>query len=400
MTFTSDRRTGGRRTPASAPVVALVGACVAVSYTYVGYPVLIMLAARARSQLRPPSTGSAPKPSLTVLVPALNEEPFIAKKIDDIRRQGYPPELLEILVVADGSTDRTSEIAAGAGARVLNAGEARGKCTAVNRGVRAATGDVVVLTDANCAFSPGALAIVAELFADSTVAVVGGVKTVVGPGTHGAGEGIYWRFESKVMASEGAFGAAMGAPGELCAIRRSTYRPIPDGVLNDDYHVTCDALVRGLKVRYAPTAVAVESVSLEIHDEMERRVRIAAGTWQTTLAHLALCDPRRGVVAVAFVSHRVLRSIVVPVLLPVIFVSACSLGRTSRVARLLLWAQCACYLLALAGTRLDSRVTAVPFQLALVNVATLRGAARLVLRRQPVVWRRAQRGAWVDLDRC
>jgi len=376
---------------------ALLLGCATVAYTYVGYPALVSLAARRRAVLDgPPDHRGDGLPTVTVLVAALNEERVIAQKIEDLRRQDYPAELVEVVVVADGSTDRTAELARSLGARVLHDPVARGKSNAVNRGMAAAGGELVIMTDANCALSPEALHAVAACFADPALAVVGGAKVVHGPGARGAGEGLYWRLETRVKAGEAAFRAVMGAPGELCAVRRSTFRPIPPGVLNDDYHLTCDALVRGYGVGFAPSARAVETVSLSITDEFERRSRIAAGTWQTTLRHLSLGDPRRGWVAVAFLSHRVLRSIVTPLLLPVLLAGSAALARRSRVARVLLTLQTAAYALGVTGLRTDHRVAAVPFQFLLTNVATLRGAARLLLRRQPQVWARAQRTGWVD----
>jgi cellulose synthase/poly-beta-1,6-N-acetylglucosamine synthase-like glycosyltransferase len=373
-------------------------ACAAVAYTYVGYPLLIRTAARRRTgagcgpSLTTPQ--AAPPPELTVVVPALNEEGVIADKLLDLHRQAVPSDRLDILVVADGSDDRTADIARSLGARVLDAPRPMGKSEAVNRGVTAARSPIVVVTDANTALSPGALGAVVACFADPRVAVAGGVKAVVGIGARGAGEGLYWRIESTVMRGEAAFGATMGVPGELYGVRRSLFHRIPDGVLNDDYHLTCDALVRGFRVAYAASARATETVSASIADEVERRTRIAAGTWQTTLMHLALCDPRRGWVAVAFVSHRVLRSIVTPVLLPLLLAASAGSARRDRLARLLLRGQLCWYSLGMLGFATDHRAAAVPFQFMLANAATLRGGARFLLRRQPVVWRKASRGQW------
>jgi cellulose synthase/poly-beta-1,6-N-acetylglucosamine synthase-like glycosyltransferase len=332
---------------------------------------------------------------MTAVVPALNEAAVIAHKVLDLRRQGVPADRLEVVVVADGSRDGTAAIARSLGARVLHADEARGKSQAVNRGVAAARHPVVVVTDANSALLPGALAALASCLDDPRTAVAGGVKAVVGEGARGAGESLYWRIESAVMAAEAALGAPMGVPGELYAVRRAVFRPIPTGVLNDDYHVTCDALVRGFGVGYAATARATEMVSAGIRDEVERRTRIAAGTWQTTLTHLSLGDPRRGWVAIAFVSHRVLRSVVTPVLLPLLLAVSVALARRDGLARLLLYGQMAWYALGLLGFATDHRVAAAPYQFLLANAATLRGGTRLLLRRQPVVWRRANRGRWI-----
>lgn len=118
----------------------------------------------------------------------------------------------------------------------------------------------------------------------------------------------------------------MGAPGEICGVRRSKFRPIPTDMINDDYHLVCDALSRGYEVHYAPGAVASEAVSATMAAEFERRTRIGAGIWQTTIAHRSLADPRGGWRAVTFFSHRVLRSIVVPTLLPPLLAGICRAG--------------------------------------------------------------------------
>jgi cellulose synthase/poly-beta-1,6-N-acetylglucosamine synthase-like glycosyltransferase len=368
-----------------------------VAYAYVGYPLLVWAAAAGRARAgggeAPTTPASATMADLSVVVPALNEERVIASKLHDLRRQGVPPD--RMLVVADGSTDRTGEIARAFGARVLEGRTAMGKGAAVNRGIEAARSEIVILTDANTALSPQAVAAVARCFRDPRVAVVGGVKAVVGDGARGGGEGLYWRIESTVLAGEAAFGATMGVPGELYGVRRSLFRHIPAGVLNDDYHVTCDALIRGYRVGYAPTARAMETVSAGIPDEVERRTRIAAGTWQGTLTHLALADPRRGWVAVAFLSHRVLRSLVTPLLLPVLLGASVALSGHARLARFLLGGQLVWYSLGAIGFATDHKLVAVPFQFLLTNAATMRGAARLILRQQPLVWRRARRGQWI-----
>jgi len=128
-------------------------------------------------------------------------------------------------------------------------------------------------------------------------------------------------------------------------------------LLNDDYHLTCDALVRGLQVRFAPDAIAREEMPMQLRGEFERRACVAAGTWQTTLSHLALLDPRRGWVALTFGSHRVLRSLVVPPLLPLLAVACASLAWDSRLARALLVGQFAVYGAAALGLVVDSRGT-------------------------------------------
>jgi cellulose synthase/poly-beta-1,6-N-acetylglucosamine synthase-like glycosyltransferase len=361
-------------------------------YTHVGYPLVVALAARRR---RRSETGAPPEngqlPNLAVVVPALDEEALIAAKIENIAAQGYPSEKLDLVVVADGSADGTAAIARSRGAKVVWCPERQGKSAAVNRGVAAVRAPIVCITDANCLLAPGTLQALAAPFADPGVAVVGGTKRVVGDGARGVGEGLYWRLETRLGQHESALRCTMSVPGEVCAFRRGVFGPIPDDVINDDFHLVCEATRRRYAVRHAPNAVACELVSSSMTEEFERRSRIAAGTWQVTLAHLELLDPRRGWVSIAFASHRVLRSLVVPLLLPVLLAASAVLASSSPGARRLLMAQLMVYAMGLVGMVTDDPRLAAPSQFLLTNVATVRGAWRYVTGRQPVTWRKARR---------
>jgi biofilm PGA synthesis N-glycosyltransferase PgaC len=371
--------------------------------TYVGYPILVTTVARRRSRRGAraaalgPERPSAPTswPSMTVVVAAYNEAAVIERKVADLRRQDYPGRV-RVLVVADGSTDETAARARAAGADVLHKPGRAGKSAAVNRGVAVSDTELVVLTDANCLLRPGSLRALAEPFADPAVAVVGGVKAVDGDSTQGRSEGLYWRFESMIQAAESELGVVPGAVGELIALRRRRVRAIPAGVINDDYHLACSALADGHRVRSAPEAVASEEASLSAADEFERRTRVAAGTWQTTLAHLRLADPRRGHVAWVFAGHRVLRSLAAPASLPLLLVASAWQSRPGAarptMPRLILGGQLAVYAAAAAGASGDaSRLATAAYGFVVLNLATLRGGLRFLTGRQPVAWRRVAR---------
>jgi cellulose synthase/poly-beta-1,6-N-acetylglucosamine synthase-like glycosyltransferase len=369
----------------------VLGAAALGAYTYLVFPAILR-----RAAARLPAAGEADEdpvglPTMTVVVPAHDEAAVIERKVKGLIAQDYPEQLLDVLVVDDGSTDGTPGLARHAGARVLTGHARAGKQAAVNRGVEAATGTVVCITDANSELAPGALRALAGPFADGRVAVVSGAKQVVGDGAVGGGEGLYWRLESRVKEGESRFGCVMGADGGVMAVRRNAFEPIPSGVVNDDFHLALDAMRRGHLVRYAPDAVATESVSASLGEEFERRTRIAAGTWQGVLGHLELASPRVGWRALSFVSHRFLRSIVLPVLLAAAWIGTGFAARRSARARVLFVAQTSVYAGAAVGAVSNSRVLAAPFQLAFTNLATLRGALRYLRGRQPVAWERVQR---------
>ena len=365
--------------------------------THAGYPIAVRLAARARADARRQrAVADEDLPSLTVLVPAHDEARFIEEKVRDTLAQDYPAERLQVLVVDDGSQDGTAELAEAADPRVVvvRHGARRGKGAALNTGVAAATGDVVVFTDANGSLEPGSLRQVVGPFQDSRTSVVGGTKIPFGEGAHGAGESAYWKLEDGLRRAESVLGAVVGVDGGIYAVRRSAFRPIPPEVYADDYWIPLDALERGLRVQHVSGARAVESVSAAKRDDFERRTRIAAGIWRESLTHLGLLDPRRGWVSVAFLFHRVLRTGVVPVLLPAMVPAAVVAGRHSTIARLLAWSQLLCWCAAGAGALSSARVLAIPYQFAITNLAAVRGGARQVQRRQSSLWKRTERGPW------
>lgn len=372
-----------------------------VLLTHVGYPLAAHTVARAARRGRghaPETTGSADRqPTVTVLIPAYNESRFIAQKIRDTAALDYPADRLEVLVVDDGSTDGTAEKAMSVAhpcLRVVTVSARGGKSAAINRGMQEARGHIVVLTDANGSLDPGSVQAIVRSFDRPEVAVVSGRKLPVGEGAHGAGESLYWRFESALKDAEGIIGRVVGADGGIFAVRREHFRPIPRGVFADDYWIPIDALSRGLLVRQANDAAVYERISTSKRDDFERRQRIAAGIWQVSLGNLGLLHPRHGWTAVAFGGHRVLRSIVVPPLLPVILLSSAQAARHHRLGRWLLVPQLAAYTAATVGAVSNNRGCAAPYQFAMTNAAALGGAYRHVRRRQSGLWKRTERGDW------
>lgn len=373
---------------------ALVGGLGVVVATHAGYPAAVRLAARAS---RHATAGADPGlPSISIVIPAFDEAEFIAEKLLDTWRQQYPSDLLELLVVDDGSVDATADLAerSPVPCRVVRQWPRAGKAAAMNRGVAQATGDVVVFTDANGSLAPNSLTAIVRPFADPRVMVVGGTKRPIGEGAHGAGEGMYWRLEHALQTAESVFGAVAGVDGGVYAVRRAGYRPIPAGVYADDYWIPLDALARGWRVAHIGDAGVLESVSGSSSDDFERRTRIAAGIWRESLRHLQLADPRRGWVAASFVFHRLLRTIVVPWLLPVLLVAALVASPGSRVARALAWTQALAWGSAGVGAVTGHQSLAVPFAFAYTNLAALRGGVRHLQSGQSALWLRTERGPW------
>jgi cellulose synthase/poly-beta-1,6-N-acetylglucosamine synthase-like glycosyltransferase len=254
------------------------------------------------------------RPPVTVVLAAWNEAATIADKIENTLNQSYPAELLEMVVVSDGSTDGTDEIveryAASTGrVRLLRTGGQQGKSMALNLGVPAARGEIVVLTDANATFAPDAVARLVKRFSDSRVGAVSGELKYRTSGGLDEGEGAYWRYEQRVKLLESALQSLLGANGSIYAIRRELFRPLRAVDVND-LRIPYEVLLQGYAVVLEPAAVSYERPAPSLWAEYRRKVRIMSRAIPTVLK---LAGPTLGrgriVLCWQLVSHKLFREI-------------------------------------------------------------------------------------------
>ncbi len=367
-----------------------------VGYAYVGYGGLVAVLAWA---FRRPDMREGALPRVSLVVAAYNEEEVILAKIANSQALDYPRDRLELVIVTDGSTDRTAELAGEvAGLRVMHAPERRGKIHALNRAMPTLSGEIVVFSDANAMLNPEALRRIVRHFQDAQVGGVAGEKRIA-PGADdvSAGEGFYWRYESALKRWDSQVSSVMGAAGELVAVRRSAYEPLENDTLLEDFVMSMRLVSRGLRVVYEPGAYATEEASASISDEFKRKARIVAGGWQAVFRLWPLLIPTRPLIWLQYVSHRVLRWVLVPVLLPVIL--GCNMllaWEGGAVYAWLLQLQLALYGAALLGWRLQARgirppMLYLPFYFAFLNAAALVGAYRFWTGAQSVTWEKARR---------
>lgn len=369
-------------------------AALAVTWTYLGYPLFIRWLAHRRPRL----PQQAPlQPTLSFIVPALNEEAVIAAKLENLLGLDYPPTLREIIVVADGSTDRTVEIVqkyAERGVRLLFQPERRGKIAAMNRAVPEARGEILIFSDANTFMEPGSIQALVRNFADPQVACVSGEKRIR-PATQiqAEGESAYWRYESMLKWAESQVSTAIGALGEFFAIRRTLYRLLEEDSIIEDFVLSMRLVMEGWRVIYEPAAITWEEASPTLRGEWTRRVRMAAGGFQAMWRLRGLFAPRYGLIAFQYFSHKVLRW-----LAPLFMLLA--LGATAAFARqpfyrLCLWGQLGFYALAGLGGLLEavgvrSKWLRILFYFCFTNATALGGLARYLSRKQTVLWTKAR----------
>lgn len=291
-------------------LAVLVAAGALVAYVYLGYPALLWLLARLRP--RPVAFGRI-RPPVTFVVPAHDEEAVIGGKVDDCLAQQYPADRLEVVVVSDGSTDRTEEIVRERAARDprvrLLPVPRGGKAAALNAGVRAAAGEVLVFTDANALLAPESLVRLVEPFADPEVGGVCGRKRHRAAGDADAtarGEGLYWRWEQWQKSLESRIGSVYAADGTLYAVRRSLYVPVADPAQADDIAVSARVPLAGRRLLFEPAAVAWEEPPAEGRAELRRKVRVTNHSLRA-LWNLGPRLWRSGFYSVELLSHKLLR---------------------------------------------------------------------------------------------
>lgn len=281
-----------------------------VAWCYAGYPALMMLRARLRTR---PIVPDRATPTLSVVLAVRNEAPRIVARIEDLARQAYPADRVEIVVVCNGCTDGTEARAAEAtvgDARilVLESPAAEGKAGALNRGVNAASGEVIVFADARQTFEPDVFRILASRLADPSAGAVSG-RLVIGDASDAAVSGIrrYWRVEVALRRAESETGSVVGATGAIYAIRRALYTPLPPGVILDDVLTPVRIALGGHRVLFAHEAVAHDRPTADAKGEFRRKVRTMVGNIEILRLEPRILSPRRNPIFWRYLSHKLLR---------------------------------------------------------------------------------------------
>jgi glycosyltransferase involved in cell wall biosynthesis len=353
-----------------------------VGYTYVGFPMLVLL----RSRLRPRDHRSAPiTPRVSLIIAARNEEAVIAGRIENALSLDYPADLLEVIVASDGSEDATVALVracADPRVRVLDLPRV-GKDGALAAAAEDATGQILVFSDANSAYAPDALRQLVAPFADPSVGgVAGDQRYLPDDGREAAvatGERGYWDLDRALKLAESRAGNVISATGAIYAVRRSLFRPPPPGV-TDDFAISTAVIAQGQRLVFAPDAVAYEPVARSGDAEFARKVRVMTRGLNGVVLRRELLDPRRhGFYAVQLFSHKVLRRLMA-VPLSVLAATSLALSPRSWLFRVLAAGQVVVYGLGALGIALGRRgssklrLLALPAYFLMVNAASVNAA--------------------------
>lgn len=310
-----------------------------ILYTYAGYALWLWL----RGTIRPLAVQRAPMlPTISIVIVVRNEEENLERKLANVFALEYPADLLELVVVSDGSTDGTERLLTAAArderVRVIILPQSRGKACGLNDAIARARGEIIVFTDARQQIEANALRMLMENFSDKSVGCASG-ELMLGDAESGQETGLYWRIEKNLRKLESASGSVVGATGAFYAARRELLDPLPAGTILDDVLGAMNVARRGFRVILEERARAWDTPNLGGRREFARKVRTLTGNYQLVqLAPWLLT--RANPLRFEFVSHKLLR-LIVPFALALALVAAALINRPFY--RLAFWLQAAFY---------------------------------------------------------
>lgn len=274
------------------------------AYHHFGFPLLLRWMAkrernRTRNQPAVPLANGGALPSMTIIVPAYNEQALIGEKIRNLLALDYPTDRLRVVIALDGCTDETAGVATTA---LNDAGNPshfdlqinsvnRGKLALLNDAIGKATSDVVVLSDVSAVVDRDALLRGAAHFDAPEVGVVCGTYRLKTPGSKG--EAKYWQLQTSLKSDEAAVAAPMGAHGAFYMFRRAYWTPLAAGTVNDDFVLPMKIVAAGFRGIYDENIVAWELEKTGARQDFSRRVRIGAGNMQQLILFAGLLNPLR-----------------------------------------------------------------------------------------------------------
>ncbi len=281
-------------------------------YVYAGYPVVVILlgALRRKSVLQSEAT-----PEIVLMIAAYNEEKGIAKKLEESLALDYPKNKLSIVVVSDGSTDRTDEIVSrfvDRGVRLIRIEGRVGKTEARNQALKLVECELVLFSDATTEYDPAIIRKMGRNFADPEVGMVTGhlVYKKSSGSSMTAGQRLYWQYETLIKRSQTQLGTLTGSVGCATAFRRSHYSALPAHII-EDFTEPLMFVTKGFRVVYEPEAICYELPTAKSADEWKMRVRVVRGGIAGLIYARQILNPFKFPVAsFQLLSHKVLRWLV------------------------------------------------------------------------------------------
>lgn len=364
-------------------------------YPFVIFPVI--LAAWARRKGRRVEVGAAADlPRIALVICAFNEQRIIRQKVENSLALRYPHGKLTIIVVSDGSTDRTPDIVReyqDAGVVLLNREVRRGKITNLNEVIPSRSEEIIVLSDANVLYDPQAVMRLAAGFSDQSVGCVSGKVVLANttPVDLDRLTGQYYSVEWQVQENSSTVYSMVGADGAMYALRRELFSPCPTDTLIEDLVIPMRVVAQGRRVVFEPKALGWEKGVESLQEEFRRRVRIAAGAAQGLLRGNAWPRNAPARFWLIFVSHKLMRWL--SPITGALLILAALVWSSEPVAQTTLAAVAAVTVLALLKlmTGWKHPLLSAPFYFLFGEIAMVIGLLRGLAGNQTVLWAKADR---------
>ncbi|MBX3290104.1 MAG: glycosyltransferase family 2 protein [Acidobacteria bacterium] len=367
--------------------------CVAVIfYGYIGYPSLMFLI----GLVRPKQWKRAEyRPTISIIITARNEERDIHHKLENTLEIDYPSEKLEIMVVSDCSTDRTDEVVmrfSDRNIRLIRQEPRLGKTSAQNLAVDAASGEIILFSDATTIYQPNVLKMILQNFADKSIGCVTGrlLYRTSKESSVGIGSVTYWSYETFLKEQESRVCSLIGTSGCLYAVRKSAYVPMyPEAC--SDFLIATLLYRQGLRTIYEPEAVCFEEANFEGKKEFAMRTRVIAQTFTDLWRNRDMMNPgKSGFFAIELISHKLLRYFI-PLFLTCLLLSTAWLALHSHLFLVFLLLQIGLYLTAVIGglmeiRRVRSNIFSIPYYFLLTNLASVFGFYKFLRGERYAYW--------------
>jgi len=373
-------------------------------YSYVAYPAVLWFLAHGRPNTLVTDETDY-QPSISIVVPAYNEETQIAGAIEALLAQDYPHDKMQILILSDASTDATDRIVssyADRGVELMRMPKRSGKTAMENAACRLLRGDIIVNSDASIRLHPNTTRKLIEQLSDPSIGVASGrdVSVSVGRPQANATEARYVNYEMRLRALETQAGGIVGASGCCYAIRADLHRlPIPPD-LSRDFSAALTARAHGFRAVSVDDAIAFVPRTQTLRREYARKVRTIARGMETLLGVAHMLDPMRyGAFSWRLISHKVCRWLVplagVPALIGLLFLASTHLwARLALITLVVLGSVAAFGALWPPSRPMPRLLSFISFGVA-ANVAVIHAVCRLVYAGDDKIWEPTRREAIV-----
>lgn len=369
------------------------GSLLMLAYVYIGYPILVFLLSLLRNKKVRKETF---QPCVTILIAAYNEEESIAKTIENKLALNYPKDKMEIIVISDGSTDKTDEIVQQYSARnmrLLRQEPRNGKTSALNIAVLKARGEILVFSDANSIYDSDAVRHLVTPFGDSRIGYVTGKMIYTNPDGSAIGDGCsaYMKYENFLRKHETKLGSIVGVGGGIDAVRKSLYEPMRADQL-PDFILPLKVIENGYRVVYEPDAILREQALGSTQDEYKMRVRVSLRSlWALhEMKHLFNLF-KYGCFSWQMISHKALRYAAFMILI-CLYVSNGLMWSEGMIYRIFFILQNVFYGVAYVGLSMEPKgtwfkFTYLPYYFSLVNIAAGHAFVKFLKGEKQVIWK-------------